>query len=130
MVKRATFLQMFLVAALFVIICAYGLAVAKDKLMLKYLPVDYDIETVIQNNTSNPLQVFQTNNPKRWKRFLWFFRFLMLFIVLSLIVLIYSVFQKSASKGLLYNKNREQIQGITDEQIEQGLSTVDYENLD
>jgi hypothetical protein len=65
MVKRATFLQMFLVAVLFVIICAYGLAVAKDKLVLKYLPVDHDIEMVRQANnttTNPPLRVHQTNS--------------------------------------------------------------------
>jgi hypothetical protein len=64
MVKRATFLQMFLVAAIFVILCAYGLAVAKDKLVLKYLPVDHDIEMIRQENNSktNPLLVNQTNN--------------------------------------------------------------------
>jgi hypothetical protein len=64
MVNRATFIQIFLASALLVIICAYGLAVAKDKLVLKYLPVDHDIEMVRQENntTTNRLRVYQTNS--------------------------------------------------------------------
>ncbi|MCU0650769.1 MAG: hypothetical protein MUC52_00850, partial [Candidatus Omnitrophica bacterium] len=66
MVKKATFLQILLAAVISVIIGAYGLAAAKDKLMLKYLPVDHDIEMVRQENntTDNPalLIVRQTNN--------------------------------------------------------------------
>ena len=39
MVKRMTFLEIALVASLLVIGCVCGLAVAKEKLVLKYLPV-------------------------------------------------------------------------------------------
>jgi hypothetical protein len=64
MVKQATFLQMLLAAALLVIIGVCGFAVAKDKLVLKYLPVDHDIEMVRQENDSdtNPLRVHQNSD--------------------------------------------------------------------
>lgn len=68
MVKRATFVEMCLAAGLLAIVGVCGLAVAKDKLLLKYLPVDYDIETVNQtyNSSDNPtvLQLSQTSSPE------------------------------------------------------------------
>jgi hypothetical protein len=60
MVKRVTFWEVALAAALIVIGGAYGLAVAKEKMVLKYLPVDHDIEMVRQENKTNPIVLNQT----------------------------------------------------------------------
>jgi len=55
MVKRMTFWEIALAASLLIIGGAFGVAVAKDKLVLPYLPVDHDIEMVRQDNKSNPI---------------------------------------------------------------------------
>lgn len=63
MVKRATVWEISLGAVLLVIGCAYGFALAKEKLVLKYLPVDHDIEIISQDNTSNPIHLYETRDP-------------------------------------------------------------------
>ena len=60
MVKRLTFWEAALAAGLLLVGGACGLAIARDKLVLKYLPVDHDIEMVTQDNTSNPIILNET----------------------------------------------------------------------
>jgi hypothetical protein len=62
MVKRATFWEIAVAVSLLVIACACGLAVAKEKLMLKYLPVDHDIEMVSQDYDANPIILTETKS--------------------------------------------------------------------
>ncbi|MBP6919750.1 MAG: hypothetical protein KBC23_02015 [Candidatus Omnitrophica bacterium] len=63
MVKRMTLWQGALACAVLAIVCMCGFAVAKEKLMLKYLPVDHDIEMVSQDHTANPIVVDETKDP-------------------------------------------------------------------
>lgn len=64
MVKRMTLLEIFMFAALIIIGCACGFALAKEKLTLKYLPVDHDIDMVYQDNTSNPIYLHETRDSR------------------------------------------------------------------
>ncbi len=63
MVKRMTVWQGALACAVLAVVCVCGFAVAKEKLMLKYLPVDHDIEMVSQDHTANPIVVDETKDP-------------------------------------------------------------------
>lgn len=63
MVKRMTLWQGALACVVLAIVCVCGFAVAKEKLMLKYLPVDHDIEMVSQDHIANPIVVDETKDP-------------------------------------------------------------------
>ena len=55
---------------------------------------------------STEKQIFQSLSPKRWKRFIWAFRGMMLVFILSIAGLVSSIFDKSeATLPSLINKN-------------------------
>ncbi|MDD4940832.1 MAG: hypothetical protein PHS64_00060 [Candidatus Omnitrophica bacterium] len=62
MVKRMTLWQGALACAVLAIVCMCGFAVAKEKLMLKYLPVDHDIEMVSKSYKPNPLVLTESHS--------------------------------------------------------------------
>ena len=63
MVKRTRLWQGALACAVLAIVCVCGFAFAKEKLMLKYLPVDHDIEMVSQDYSANPIIIDETRDP-------------------------------------------------------------------
>jgi cellulose synthase/poly-beta-1,6-N-acetylglucosamine synthase-like glycosyltransferase/peptidoglycan/xylan/chitin deacetylase (PgdA/CDA1 family)/spore germination protein YaaH len=78
----------------------------------------------------NKRQVFQADNPSRWKRFKWIVRILSVLIVLAVFILGYSIIQYNAVKLPDFNYQRNQYQKLTDSQLKKSLNPYDYQSLD
>ncbi|MFA5099842.1 MAG: hypothetical protein WC547_03040 [Candidatus Omnitrophota bacterium] len=61
MVKRKTFWEIAIAVSLLVIVCACGLAVAKERLSIKYLPVDYDTDLIRQEYSGAGKSLVETS---------------------------------------------------------------------
>jgi peptidoglycan-N-acetylglucosamine deacetylase len=78
----------------------------------------------------NKRQVFQTDNPGRWKKFLWSIRILLVVFAFALFVLGYSLFMQTAVKLPAFANQKVEYQKLTNAQLKQALNPDDYQSLD
>ena len=75
-------------------------------------------------------QIFQTDNPSRWKRFVWAIRILIVLLALAVFVVGYSLIMQSSVKLPVFDDQQNKYQKLTDAQLKQSLNPYDYQGID
>jgi peptidoglycan-N-acetylglucosamine deacetylase len=75
-------------------------------------------------------QIFQTDNPSRWRRFVWAIRILVVLIALAVFLVGYSLLRRTSVELPAFNDQKLKYQKLTDAQLKQSLSPYDYQSLD
>ena len=75
-------------------------------------------------------QIFQTDNPSRWKRFVWAIRILIVLMAMAVFVVGYSLIMQTSVKLPVFDSQPGKYQKLTDAQLKHSLNPYDYQSLD